>query len=68
MDLTFGAIYNAEITEVRENGVMVLLKKDTRPIFLRNSELSPQPVKHASALGLKVDSDRQCLFGTNPVF
>ncbi|KAH7729070.1 polyribonucleotide nucleotidyltransferase 1 [Aphelenchoides avenae] len=54
VDLTFGAIYNAEVTEVRESGVMVLLKKDTRPIFLRNSELAPQPVKHASALGLKI--------------
>ncbi len=51
---TFGQLYKAEIVDILEHGVMVTLKKGAKPILMRNIDLSPQRVGHASALGLKV--------------
>ena len=51
---TFGQLYNVEIVEILENGVMVSSRKGTRPLFMRNSDLSSKKIGHASALGLQV--------------
>ncbi|KAI1728193.1 3' exoribonuclease family, domain 1 domain-containing protein [Ditylenchus destructor] len=53
-DYLFGQIYKAEIAAIQENGIMVSLKPGTKPILLRNSDLSNQRIAHASVLGLEV--------------
>lgn len=50
---SFGAIYCAEIVRILENGIMVILREGTKPMLLRNSDISLQ-IKHASAHGLQV--------------
>ncbi|KAI1727029.1 3' exoribonuclease family, domain 1 domain-containing protein [Ditylenchus destructor] len=52
-DYLFGQIYKAEIAAIQENGIMVSLKPGTKPILLRNSDLSNQRIAHASVLGLE---------------
>lgn len=53
VELVFGAMYNAEITDVLEHGVMIILQKGMKPILLKNSNLDTRNVAHAKVLGFK---------------
>jgi ribosomal protein S1 len=54
IQIDFGTICKAEVVEIQEQGIMVVLRKGMRPIFMHNSSLNARPVSHASALGLKM--------------
>ena len=49
-------MYKAEIVEIVESGIWVCLREGTRPIYMRNSDLSSRTVGHATALDLQVDT------------
>lgn len=67
-ELEFGAIYEAKVVEVRENGVMVQLAQGLQPTFVHNNQLDPRKVAHPSALGLEEGSlIRVKYFGRDPV-
>lgn len=66
--LTFGDIYTAKITEMRETGVMVTLYPAMVPTLLPNSQLDQRKVHHPSVLGLNVGEEIQVkYFGRDPV-
>lgn len=66
--LTFGDIYTAKITEIRETGVMVTLYSSMVPTFLPNSQLDNRKVQHPSVLGFDVGDEIQVkYFGRDPV-
>ncbi|EJW86780.1 3' exoribonuclease [Wuchereria bancrofti] len=54
IDLVFGAMYKAEITDLLDHGVLVTLHKGMKPILLKNSNLDVRNVAHARVLGFKV--------------
>lgn len=54
IDLVFGAMYKAEITDLLDHGVLVTLHKGMKPILLKNSNLDVRNVAHAKVLGFKV--------------
>ncbi|CAK9822746.1 Polyribonucleotide nucleotidyltransferase 1, mitochondrial [Anthophora retusa] len=66
--LTFGDIYTAKITEIRETGVMITLYPTMVPTLLPNSQLDQRNVHHPSVLGLNVGDEIQVkYFGRDPV-
>lgn len=66
--LTFGDIYTAKITEIREIGVMVTLYSTMVPTLLPNSQLDQRKIHHPSVLGLSVgDEIKVKYFGRDPV-
>lgn len=66
VDLEFGAIYDAQIVEVKEGGVMVKIKGQPL-IYLKNKHLDKRQIKHASSIGLGVGSVIQVkYFGRDP--
>ncbi|XP_053985161.1 polyribonucleotide nucleotidyltransferase 1, mitochondrial [Hylaeus volcanicus] len=66
--LTFGDIYTAKITEIREFGVMVTLYPNMVPTLLPNSQLDRRKIHHPSALGLTVGQEIEVkYFGRDPV-
>ncbi|XP_076234123.1 polyribonucleotide nucleotidyltransferase 1 [Calliopsis andreniformis] len=66
--LTFGDIYKAKITEIREGGVMVTLYPNMAPTLLPISQLDRRKVYHPSALGLEVGQEIEVkYFGRDPV-
>ncbi|XP_076756679.1 polyribonucleotide nucleotidyltransferase 1 isoform X2 [Xylocopa sonorina] len=66
--LTFGDIYTAKITEIRETGVMVTLYPTMVPTLLPNSQLDQRKIHHPSALELNVgDEIKVKYFGRDPV-
>ncbi|NXJ13030.1 PNPT1 nucleotidyltransferase, partial [Odontophorus gujanensis] len=67
VNLEFGAVYTATITEVRDSGVMVKLYPNMTPALLHNSQLDQRKIKHPSALGLEVGQEIQVkYFGRDP--
>ncbi|CDW52638.1 polyribonucleotide nucleotidyltransferase 1 [Trichuris trichiura] len=64
----FGSICTAKITELRDNGVMVILHPQMQPVLLPNSQLDMRRVGHPSNLGLEVGQEI-CVkyFGRDPV-
>ncbi|XP_017757500.1 PREDICTED: polyribonucleotide nucleotidyltransferase 1, mitochondrial [Eufriesea mexicana] len=65
--LTFGDIYSAKITEIRETGVMVILYPTMVPTLLPNSQLDQRNIHHPSVLGLNVgDEIKVKYFGRDP--
>uniref|UniRef100_A0A663MYL0 polyribonucleotide nucleotidyltransferase n=1 Tax=Athene cunicularia TaxID=194338 RepID=A0A663MYL0_ATHCN len=67
VNLEFGAVYTATITEVRDSGVMVKLYPNMTPVLLHNSQLDQRKIKHPSALGLEVGQEIQVkYFGRDP--
>lgn len=67
VELEFGKIYDAQIVEVKESGVMVKIKGQPL-IYLKNRHLDKKVVRHASSLGLSVGSVIQVkYFGRDPV-
>ncbi|KFD52262.1 hypothetical protein M514_06825 [Trichuris suis] len=66
--LEFGSICTAKITELRDNGVMVILHPQMQPVLLPNSQLDTRRVGHPSNLGLEVGQEI-CVkyFGRDPV-
>ncbi|XP_026670891.1 polyribonucleotide nucleotidyltransferase 1, mitochondrial isoform X2 [Ceratina calcarata] len=65
--LTFGDIYTAKITEIRETGVMVTLYPAMVPTLLPNSQLDNRKIHHPSVLGLNVGDDIKVkYFGRDP--
>ncbi|XP_059325080.1 polyribonucleotide nucleotidyltransferase 1, mitochondrial [Ammospiza nelsoni] len=67
VNLEFGAIYTATITEIRDSGVMVKLYPNMTPVLLHNSQLDQRKIKHPSALGLEVGQEIQVkYFGRDP--
>ncbi|XP_071869132.1 polyribonucleotide nucleotidyltransferase 1 [Bombus fervidus] len=66
--LTFGDIYTAKITEIRETGVMVTLYSSMVPTLLPNSQLDQRKIHHPDVLGLNVgDEIKVKYFGRDPV-
>lgn len=66
--LTFGDIYTAKITEIREVGVMVTLYPTMVPTLLPNSQLDQRKIHHPSVLELNVgDEIKVKYFGRDPV-
>lgn len=66
--LTFGDIYTAKITEIRETGVMVTLYSSMIPTLLPNSQLDQRKIHHPDVLGLNVgDEIKVKYFGRDPV-
>ncbi|CAL7951118.1 unnamed protein product [Xylocopa violacea] len=66
--LTFGDIYTAKITEIRETGVMVRLYPTMVPTLLPNSQLDQRKIHHPSVLDLNVgDEIKVKYFGRDPV-
>ncbi|XP_043792915.1 polyribonucleotide nucleotidyltransferase 1, mitochondrial isoform X2 [Apis laboriosa] len=66
--LTFGDIYTAKITEIREIGVMVTLYPAMIPTLLPNSQLDQRKIHHPSVLGLNIgDEIKVKYFGRDPV-
>ncbi|XP_012163994.3 polyribonucleotide nucleotidyltransferase 1, mitochondrial [Bombus terrestris] len=66
--LTFGDIYTATITEIRETGVMVTLYSSMVPTLLPNSQLDQRKIHHPDVLGLNVgDEIKVKYFGRDPV-
>ncbi|XP_069568381.1 polyribonucleotide nucleotidyltransferase 1, mitochondrial [Brachyistius frenatus] len=67
LQLEFGAIYTATITEIRDIGVMVKLYPNMSAVLLHNSQLDHKRIKHPSALGLEVGQEIQVkYFGRDP--
>uniref|UniRef100_A0A663E5P1 Polyribonucleotide nucleotidyltransferase 1, mitochondrial n=1 Tax=Aquila chrysaetos chrysaetos TaxID=223781 RepID=A0A663E5P1_AQUCH len=67
VNLEFGAVYTATITEIRDSGVMVKLYPNMIPVLLHNSQLDQRKIKHPSALGLEVGQEIQVkYFGRDP--
>ncbi|XP_029449602.1 polyribonucleotide nucleotidyltransferase 1, mitochondrial [Rhinatrema bivittatum] len=67
LQLEFGAVYTASITEIREIGVMVKLYPNMTPVLLHNSQLDHRRIKHPTALGLEVGQQIQVkYFGRDP--
>ncbi|KAM8946909.1 polyribonucleotide nucleotidyltransferase 1, mitochondrial [Pelodytes ibericus] len=67
VQLEFGAIYTATITEIRDVGVMVKLYQNMTPVLLHNSQLDHRKIKHPSALGLEIGNQIQVkYFGRDP--
>uniref|UniRef100_A0A8C4JJX9 Polyribonucleotide nucleotidyltransferase 1, mitochondrial n=3 Tax=Dromaius novaehollandiae TaxID=8790 RepID=A0A8C4JJX9_DRONO len=67
VNLEFGAVYTATITEIRDSGVMVKLYPNMTPVLLHNSQLDQRKIKHPSALGLEVGQEIQVkYFGRDP--
>ncbi|CAN9499610.1 unnamed protein product [Ophioblennius macclurei] len=67
LQLEFGAIYTATITEIRDIGVMVKLYPNMSAVLLHNSQLDHKRIKHPSALGLDVGQEIQVkYFGRDP--
>ncbi|XP_067149130.1 polyribonucleotide nucleotidyltransferase 1, mitochondrial [Apteryx mantelli] len=67
LNLEFGAVYTATITEIRDSGVMVKLYPNMTPVLLHNSQLDQRKIKHPSALGLEVGQEIQVkYFGRDP--
>lgn len=67
-DLEFGAIYTAQILEIRETGVMVQLYPGMTPALIHNSQLDQRKVNHPSALGLQEGQEVKVkYFGRDPV-
>lgn len=67
LQLEFGAIYSATITEIRDIGVMVKLYPNMSAVLLHNSQLDHKRIKHPSALGLEVGQQIQVkYFGRDP--
>ncbi|NWX90857.1 PNPT1 nucleotidyltransferase, partial [Nothoprocta pentlandii] len=67
LNLEFGAVYAATITEIRDSGVMVKLYPNMTPVLLHNSQLDQRKIKHPSALGLEVGQEIQVkYFGRDP--
>uniref|UniRef100_A0A8C4E6W2 polyribonucleotide nucleotidyltransferase n=1 Tax=Dicentrarchus labrax TaxID=13489 RepID=A0A8C4E6W2_DICLA len=67
MQLEFGAIYTATITDIRDIGVMVKLYPNMSAVLLHNSQLDHKRIKHPSALGLEVGQQIQVkYFGRDP--
>lgn len=54
LDFPFGTIVQAEIVEILDRGVYVTLPGSTQRIFMNNSHLSLNPIRHPDVLGLKV--------------
>ncbi|CAG9534370.1 unnamed protein product [Cercopithifilaria johnstoni] len=54
IELVFGAMYKAEITDILEHGVLVTLHRSMKPILLKNSNLDTRNVAHAKVLGFKI--------------
>ncbi|NWI28567.1 PNPT1 nucleotidyltransferase, partial [Sula dactylatra] len=46
VNLEFGAVYTATITEIRDSGVMVKLYPNMTPVLLHNSQLDQRKVKY----------------------
>lgn len=66
--LTFGDIYTAKITEIRETGVMVTLYPTMIPTLLPNSQLDQRKIHHPSVLGLNIgDEIKVKYFGRDPI-
>jgi polyribonucleotide nucleotidyltransferase len=67
-ELEFGAVYDAKIIEIRENGVLVTLDPKMQPTLLHNKELDQRKIGHPSALGLEVGQILSVkFFGRDPV-
>ncbi|XP_063297475.1 polyribonucleotide nucleotidyltransferase 1, mitochondrial [Pelobates fuscus] len=67
LQLEFGSIYTATITEIRDMGVMVKLYQNMTPVLLHNSQLDNRKIKHPSALGFEVGQQIQVkYFGRDP--
>lgn len=67
LQLEFGAIYSATITEIRDIGVMVKLYPNMSAVLLHNSQLDHKRIKHPSALGLETGQQIQVkYFGRDP--
>ncbi|XP_030627170.1 polyribonucleotide nucleotidyltransferase 1, mitochondrial [Chanos chanos] len=67
LQLEFGAVYTATITEIRDIGVMVKLYPNMTAVLLHNSQLDHKRIKHPSALGLEVGQQIQVkYFGRDP--
>uniref|UniRef100_A0A8C0IDP6 polyribonucleotide nucleotidyltransferase n=1 Tax=Bubo bubo TaxID=30461 RepID=A0A8C0IDP6_BUBBB len=67
VNLEFGAVYTATITEIRDSGVMVKLYPNMTPVLLHNSQLDQRKIKHPSVLGLEVGQEIQVkYFGRDP--
>ncbi|XP_035519569.1 polyribonucleotide nucleotidyltransferase 1, mitochondrial [Morone saxatilis] len=67
LQLEFGAIYTATITDIRDIGVMVKLYPNMSAVLLHNSQLDHKRIKHPSALGLEVGQQIQVkYFGRDP--
>ncbi|NXL12612.1 PNPT1 nucleotidyltransferase, partial [Mesembrinibis cayennensis] len=67
VNLEFGAVYTATITEIRDSGVMIKLYPNMTPVLLHNSQLDQRKIKHPSALGLEVGQEIQVkYFGRDP--
>ncbi|XP_076283804.1 polyribonucleotide nucleotidyltransferase 1 [Lasioglossum baleicum] len=67
-ELTFGDIYTAKITEVRDIGLMITLYPTMNPTLLPNSQLDRRRVHHPSVLGFQVGHEIQVkYFGRDPV-
>ncbi|XP_041646288.1 polyribonucleotide nucleotidyltransferase 1, mitochondrial [Cheilinus undulatus] len=67
LQLEFGAVYTATITEIRDIGVMVKLYPNMTAVLLHNSQLDHKRIKHPSALGLDVGQQIQVkYFGRDP--
>lgn len=65
--LTFGDVYVAKITEIRESGVMITLHPNMVPTLLHISQLDRRKVHHPSALGLEVGQEIEVkYFGRDP--
>ncbi|KAJ8387324.1 hypothetical protein AAFF_G00158200 [Aldrovandia affinis] len=67
LQLEFGSVYTATITEIRDIGIMVKLYSNMNPVLLHNSQLDHKRIKHPSALGLEVGQQIQIkYFGRDP--
>ncbi|XP_074604704.1 polyribonucleotide nucleotidyltransferase 1 [Brevipalpus obovatus] len=66
--LEFKAIYNAQVVDVVDSGVKVVLHPGMDPAFIPNRELELRPIKHPSAIGVTVGSEIFVkYFGRDPV-
>ncbi|XP_034041115.1 polyribonucleotide nucleotidyltransferase 1, mitochondrial [Thalassophryne amazonica] len=67
LQLEFGAVYTATITEIKDIGVMVKLYPNMTAVLLHNSQLDHKRISHPSALGLDVGQQIQVkYFGRDP--
>ncbi|XP_077991043.1 polyribonucleotide nucleotidyltransferase 1, mitochondrial-like [Glandiceps talaboti] len=67
MELEFGGVYTATITEIRDVGIMVKLYPNMTPALLHNSQLDVRRVSHPSVLGLEAGQEISVKFyGRDP--
>ncbi|XP_002737157.2 polyribonucleotide nucleotidyltransferase 1, mitochondrial-like [Saccoglossus kowalevskii] len=68
IELEFGGVYTATITEIRDSGIMVKLYPSMTPTLLHNSQLDVRKISHPSVLKFEVGQEITVkFFGRDPV-